>query len=1281
VSRITRRSFVGLAGLGIGGLALRPAWARMQSAAGLSDGFASLYRQFQDPERQYSIRPFWFWNGKLEGAELRRQMKQMVDHGVYGAYAHNRSGLQTPYLSEEWWTMLGEALQAAHEIGFSLCMVDEFEWPSGEARDYWLPGPNKSRVVEADPTFQMQRLLPQETQVQGPRQVHVPLRNGTVLASVGQLVSERRLDGDSLQTLAFDAGAKEISWEAPAGDWIVFTYNIEYTVGRPDHGRVDLMNRAAVAEYIKIYYEEFHRRYGKHLGATMPATFADHEGTYGARLPWTPGLLEAFQRNAGYSLAPYLPALTYDIGARTEKVRCDLLDTVSQLYSENFFQQVTDWCRQHGIDHSGHVWEESLFFGPAHQGDFFRILRSMSNPGCDTLLEWGRQSVWLKENASVADFERRHVVCENQGVQGADSYLSPERIRRVSNCLGAWNVGEFIPHAFNYDLSRTNYPPDWFRAQPYLPWFRSYADQMRRISFMNRDSHHVADIVLYYPQVSIWGQSAPAFSTVPGELIGNHSWSIDATDTNEQYAELKLRLSDERLDYQVTDDYYLGQSAIDGNRLRIAESRFQVLILPPMSTMRRASAEHVKGFFLAGGTVIALRRLPTTSTESGREDEALIRIWSDTFDTAPGRGPYRLRTNPSGGRAYFIPESVPDLLVALHEVLDPDVTVCEGPAEHVFVLHKIKSGQSFYWVVNDTPQSRTNVLAFRTTGRPERWDAHTAERSPLFYQTLKDKTLVRITLNPWDAAYIVFDALGPEQPLALKSTNLDDFYVVNAADREVTIHAKSLIPAQGLSIVLAQDNHEFIGRYHASGTEPLAISGAWNVTLDAAKISLPYAQVLDDPRDQGLHAEWYAQSNDRQSWQPLWLSPMTASLRQWNVIGPFPNPADSALEQHYPPEKAIDLNAVYRGESGAPLRWQQLDAADSSTIAVGDTWGIGTMEVRGGPYGEDNYIVRYGTTLSLGSQYGTAYAQTNVYCPERVDAVLVFATQNPRAVFVNGTVVYSRWLRPAYNPMTDGFSIFIPIRLEAGWNNLLLKFLHNPENAQPARFVCRIQAPDGSVVEGLFSSLRTFNVSNEAAQPAYRWLRFAVPPVAAALKVPPMRYPWLAFIDGNKVSSNTELALPQGAKQVILRVAEKEPLTSPFALTTISASLPLGSWNIPGLEHFSGQMTYQKTVVVPANLLSEHLLLDCGEVGVVAEAWINDQPVGSRAWAPYAFDLSQHVNAGPNHLRVRVANTDANSRAVAGSVSILAKIDLNGWHGPARLVPYLNKEIHLSRSG
>ena len=174
------------------------------------------------------------------------------------------------------------------------------------------------------------------------------------------------------------------------------------------------------------------------------------------------------------------------------------------------------------------------------------------------------------------------MVCENQGVQGSESYISPEKMRRVSNCLGAWDLGEFVPHAFNYDLTRTNFPPDWFRAQPFLPWFRAYADQMRRISFVNREGQRQADIVLLYPQVSVWGQAARAFSEDPSvNIMASSSWSPDAVETSEQYEDLKMRLTEARYDFMVADDGYLAKSEVDGRRLRINKSEFQVLILPP----------------------------------------------------------------------------------------------------------------------------------------------------------------------------------------------------------------------------------------------------------------------------------------------------------------------------------------------------------------------------------------------------------------------------------------------------------------------------------------------------------------------------------------------------------------------------------------------------------------------------------------------------------------------------------------------------------------------------
>ena len=198
VKDVSRRTFLGLSALSVASLMTSRGWSLPTSS---HDADSAIYQAFMDPDRKFSIRPFWFWNGRLEATELRRQMKEMIDHGVYGAYAHNRDGLETPYLSEEWWKVVGEALEAAEELGFSLCLVDEFEWPSGEARDYWLPGPQKSRVIQANPEHHMKRLRPEEHLVTGPQAIDIKLQQNTAHAVVAKVLGPRRLDPSSLQTL------------------------------------------------------------------------------------------------------------------------------------------------------------------------------------------------------------------------------------------------------------------------------------------------------------------------------------------------------------------------------------------------------------------------------------------------------------------------------------------------------------------------------------------------------------------------------------------------------------------------------------------------------------------------------------------------------------------------------------------------------------------------------------------------------------------------------------------------------------------------------------------------------------------------------------------------------------------------------------------------------------------------------------------------------------------------------------------------------------------------
>ena len=77
----------------------------------------SLYVSLPRLDHRYRSLPFWAWNEKLDPAELRRQMQDMKDKGIGGAFAHSRDGLETPYLSDEWMHDIAVMAETGAQLG------------------------------------------------------------------------------------------------------------------------------------------------------------------------------------------------------------------------------------------------------------------------------------------------------------------------------------------------------------------------------------------------------------------------------------------------------------------------------------------------------------------------------------------------------------------------------------------------------------------------------------------------------------------------------------------------------------------------------------------------------------------------------------------------------------------------------------------------------------------------------------------------------------------------------------------------------------------------------------------------------------------------------------------------------------------------------------------------------------------------------------------------------------------------------------------------------------
>ena len=85
----------------------------------------SLFDEFKKPSSLYRAKPFWAWNGKLNTEELRRQIRIMHEMGFGGFFMHSRTGLATPYLSDEWFECIKACCGEAESQQMEAWLYDE----------------------------------------------------------------------------------------------------------------------------------------------------------------------------------------------------------------------------------------------------------------------------------------------------------------------------------------------------------------------------------------------------------------------------------------------------------------------------------------------------------------------------------------------------------------------------------------------------------------------------------------------------------------------------------------------------------------------------------------------------------------------------------------------------------------------------------------------------------------------------------------------------------------------------------------------------------------------------------------------------------------------------------------------------------------------------------------------------------------------------------------------------------------------------------------------------
>jgi hypothetical protein len=738
---------------------------------------------FQSPPLEMGIVPFWFWNGDMEPGEMEWQLRQYHDRGVRSLFIHGRMGLNVPYGSDEWFARVKVAVQLAKEIGIDAWVYDEMDWPSGTAG---------RQVMKAAPELSQRYLELVALHIRGPlftfleaqdnRYVNTGDSNPIAAYGVRQEEwrSEIREVVDLNRNLSF---RKTIPWEAPEGDWVLL-----YFLEKEDPYYIDTLNPASTEKFLELTHERYREAVGEEFGKTVPGFFTDepamyyyHVGMNNYVIPWSRQMFKIFRDLRGYDLKPHLPALYASVGADTARIRYDFWRTVSERYTETYYRRIRDWCDENGVIFTGHLlFEEWLRLSARCEGNIFKHLEQMHLIGVDHLypkigsVDEPAEHVALKLGSSAAHhYGSTRLLCESMG--GTYWNCTLERMKWMNNWEYVLGVNLFNNHGYHYTIEgerKRDWPPSQFYHHTWWKYYDRFTAYNARLSHLLSGGRHVARVLMLYPINSIWTNYTPqARSRVSGVVEDEFNFMTDAL----------LRL---HFDFDYVDEDVLAGARVEDGRLHVADEEFEVLLLPPVTHIKKQSWAKIAEFVAAGGRVVADQIVPVGLLDDeggpvadvdffGIDAQALLRL----AETGEGGTPAVTRHGPEGrvqlvsGARLSATRDTGTLDAVLRASVAPDVEI---DREEVFYLHRQKDGFDVYFLVNTTQSDLGNVeIRFEQTARPEIWNPNTGETVPLDVFRLEGgRLVVDLAFPPAEAHVVVLRGALPRTH-AVRSTLLD----------------------------------------------------------------------------------------------------------------------------------------------------------------------------------------------------------------------------------------------------------------------------------------------------------------------------------------------------------------------------------------------------------------------------------------------------------------------------------------------------------------------------
>lgn len=1222
-----------------------------------------LAKHFKNPSSEYSMLPFWSWNGTLKPEKLTWQIDQMQEKGISGAFLHARAGLdesETPYFADGFWKAVDTTIRYSASKGFQTYLYDEDKWPSGSAG---------GRTIAANPDEFIKKILYyQKMEVVGPQLINLNLQKHPVAIFAGRIAENGNYSSDKQVNLTNQAGNK---WNVPVGRWAIISFEMVKDPG----AQIDYLDSAAVAKFIEVTHEAYYKRFRNYFGNTIPGIFFDEIFANGAKMGdnifWTVDFLAKFRKIKGYDLADKLPLIILNDPGKSEKLRYDYFDVVKELYVKAWFKQYADWCAAHHIFATGHTAEKLLHY--KREADYFTTMGQLQVPGTDNeeyRYGYPRMIDYYnpKQISSIAHlYNRKRVMAESMGGGG---YTIPlEEYRYGFSMLGVYGINMFIPHLFHYTMdtpeTQSDWPPSWFYTNPYWKYFKPLADFASRISFMNSQGRAVCDVAVLYPLTDLW--------------VNGYPEKID----DSFYKSVQQELLDNHIDYDVIDPVSLAGSKIEGNKIIAGNGNYRVLVLPAIHAIRSDVLKQIESFVEKGGIVIGLKDLPVLSESGPSGDESVAAKVKELFGFDPAAlkpeeyfqwnndqsDHFTNKENKIGGGAFFT-RFVSQVPYIVNSRISPDFKVESNNGGYLRFNHRQIDSTNVFLLVNDRNSTEKYKISIKCLGVPSLWNPETGEiRSFENYQVKEGRLELILDFKPRESYFLAIESTKTDVPKGLiENTDLAD-YKISKDDHLVKVEGwgksdqahfinlnidDQIIEKKWKSIqVIPEINFDGNWQFQLA---PHSLDYKWSSTLVNDTLPIPVMKFQPERiENEGNKNLWNVRGFDDSGWRMVKIKD---EFNKKQGIQRYLSGWDASWICYY--DNSMHIPEISGGERKFKKEIGLETSVKEANVAV---------------TADQNYeLFVNGKLIGADSEWKTVeiYDLSSVLKSGKNN--IEVKTANTKGLLLQGSIRLKNGNR-------------ITVKTDESW-----MVAAGQKDGRPA---FRLADPP----MGSWGAIP--NPLQKSDLPLTVWYRQQLPPGAVALKMPAIKGKYSIYINGVRVNIDKQKELIE-----ISTLLKKSPniltisvsatdetcgLIQPVEVVCGKADQPLISWSEMGLGWYSGRAIYTKKVKVPSGYLQTgtRLILDPGQINYFAEIWVNDKLVAFSPWAPFQTDITGFVNEGENQISIVVANLSANQATWNMLDANITDKAARWWHngtierekerlvsgllGPVRIIP-LSKE-------